>query len=82
MSASPEGACRRGGGSRHRRRRGTAAAIKALDGLSTLIARYDDPAEPYRSRTAPQFVKEHPGDYGHLARVFEWSTSGDDGEGE
>jgi len=59
-----------------------AAATKALDGLSTLIARYDDPAEPYRSRVAPQFVKEHPGDYAHLARVFEWSTSGDDGEGE
>jgi len=56
--------------------------VKALEGLSTLIARYDDPAEPYRSRVAPQFVKEHPGDYAHLARVFEWSTSGDDGEGE
>jgi len=59
-----------------------AAATKALDGLSALIARYDDPAEPYRSRVAPQFVKEHPGDYAHLARVFEWSTSGDDGDGE
>lgn len=58
-----------------------AAAIQALDGLRTLIGRYDDPAQPYRSRTAPQFVKEHPGDYAHLARVFEWSTSGDDGEG-
>ncbi len=57
------------------------AAIQALDGLRNLIRRYDDPAQPYRSRTAPQFVKEHPGDYAHLARVFEWSTSGDDGEG-
>ena len=60
----------------------SAAATKALEGLSGLIARYDDPDEPYRSRVAPQFVKEHPGDYAHLARVFEWSTSGDDGEGE
>lgn len=60
----------------------SAAATKALEGLSALIARYDDPDEPYRSRVAPQFVKEHPGDYAHLARVFEWSTSGDDGEGE
>lgn len=60
----------------------SAAAAKALDGLSGLIARYDDPDEPYRSRVAPQFVKEHPGDYAHLARVFEWSTSGDDGDGE
>ena len=58
------------------------AARKAMDGLVTLIRRYDDPAEPYRSRVAPQFVKEHPGDYAHLARVFEWSTSGDDGDGE
>jgi ATP-dependent helicase/nuclease subunit B len=58
------------------------AARKAMDGLVKLIARYDDPDEPYRSRVAPQFVKEHPGDYAHLARVFEWSTSGDDGEGE
>jgi ATP-dependent helicase/nuclease subunit B len=57
------------------------AAFQALDGLRTLITRYDDPAQPYRSRTAPQFVKDHPGDYAHLARVFEWSTSGDDGEG-
>lgn len=57
------------------------AAVQALDGLRTLITRYDDPAQPYRSRTAPQFVKDHPGDYAHLARVFEWSTSGDDGEG-
>lgn len=58
------------------------AARKAMDGLVKLVERYDDPDEPYRSRVAPQFVKEHPGDYAHLARVFEWSTSGDDGESE
>lgn len=58
------------------------AAIKALDGLRALVQRYDNPAQPYLSRTAPQFVHDHAGDYGHLARVFEWSTSGDDGEGE
>lgn len=58
------------------------AARKAMDGLGKLVERYDDPDEPYRSRVAPQFVKEHPGDYAHLARVFEWSTSGDDGESE
>jgi ATP-dependent helicase/nuclease subunit B len=57
------------------------AAIKALDGLRTLIERYDNPRQPYLSRVAPQFVHDHAGDYGHLARVFEWSTSGDDGEG-
>jgi ATP-dependent helicase/nuclease subunit B len=57
------------------------AAIKALNGLRDLIERYDNPRQPYLSRVAPQFVHDHAGDYGHLARVFEWSTSGDDGEG-
>jgi ATP-dependent helicase/nuclease subunit B len=57
------------------------AAIKALNGLRELIERYDNPRQPYLSRVAPQFVHDHVGDYGHLARVFEWSTSGDDGEG-
>jgi len=32
----------------------------------------------YLSRVAPQFVHDHAGDYGHLARVFEWSTSDED----
>lgn len=58
------------------------AARKAFDGLVELIRKYDDPAHPYLSRTAPQFVHDHAGDYGHLARVFEWSTSGDEGDGE
>jgi len=57
------------------------AAIKALNGLRDLVERYDNPSQPYLSRVAPQFVHDHAGDYGHLARVFEWSTSGDDGEG-
>jgi ATP-dependent helicase/nuclease subunit B len=58
------------------------AAIKALEGLAILINRYDDPAQPYASRTAPQFVKTYASDYDHLARVFEWSASGEDGDGE
>ena len=57
-----------------------AAAEKALNGLEELIARYDNPAQGYPSRTAPQFVKGYPGDYDHLARVFEWSTSGEEVE--
>ncbi|MDB5461021.1 MAG: double-strand break repair protein AddB, partial [Caulobacteraceae bacterium] len=57
-------------------------AEKAFQGLQALIARYEDPAHPYRSRTAPQFVKTYASDYDHLARVYEWSTSGDDEEGE
>lgn len=56
------------------------AAAKAVAGLAELVARFDDPAQPYLSRTAPQFVKARISDYDHLARVFEWSTSGEEGE--
>jgi ATP-dependent helicase/nuclease subunit B len=58
------------------------AANTALNGAIALIRRYDDEKTPYRSRTAPQFVKTYAGDYDHLARVFEWSTAGDDDGGE
>lgn len=56
------------------------AAARALDGLARLIEQFDR-GRPYASRVAPQFVKMHVSDYDHLARVFEWSTSGEeDGE--
>jgi ATP-dependent helicase/nuclease subunit B len=54
------------------------AVDEALAGLERLIARYDKPTQGYTSRTAPQFVKLYASDYDHLARVFEWSTSGED----
>ena len=55
----------------------------AFEGLKTLVARFWEPDRAYVSRSAPQFVHDYAGDYGHLARVFEWSTSGaDEGEGE
>ncbi|WP_334161431.1 PD-(D/E)XK nuclease family protein, partial [Phenylobacterium sp.] len=57
-----------------------AAALKALQGLEDLVARYFEPDRPYVSRTAPQFVKQYASDYDHLARVFEWATSGEEGE--
>ena len=56
------------------------AADRALAGLVELVERYADPAQGYASRTAPQFVKLYASDYDHLARVFEWSTSGEEGE--
>ncbi|MBS0331374.1 MAG: hypothetical protein JSS35_01280, partial [Proteobacteria bacterium] len=56
------------------------AAARALEGLKTLIARYWDPAQPFVSRTAPQFVHQYASDYDHLARVFEWSISGEGDE--
>ena len=57
------------------------AACEALEGAKALLRRYLDPDQAYPSRTAPQFVRQHHGDYDHLARVFEWSTSGEEGEG-
>jgi ATP-dependent helicase/nuclease subunit B len=56
------------------------AVAGALTGLTRLIGRFSDPAQGYASRTAPQFVHLYASDYDHLARVFEWSTSGEEGE--
>jgi ATP-dependent helicase/nuclease subunit B len=56
------------------------AAERALEGLQRLVAQFFEPDRPYVSRTAPQFVRDRHGDYDHLARVFEWSTSGEDDE--
>lgn len=56
------------------------AAERALEGARRLLARYFQPDQPYVSRTAPQFVKSYASDYDHLARVFEWSTSGEEGD--
>jgi ATP-dependent helicase/nuclease subunit B len=56
------------------------AAERALEGLRVLIARYRQPDQPFASRTAPQFVHQYASDYDHLARVFEWSTSGEEGD--
>ncbi|WP_091736584.1 double-strand break repair protein AddB [Phenylobacterium immobile] len=53
------------------------AAESALAGLIALIERYEDPKTGYASRTAPQFVHLYQSEYDHLARVFEWSTSGE-----
>jgi ATP-dependent helicase/nuclease subunit B len=56
------------------------AAENALTGMERLLRRFADPEQGYTSRTAPQFVKLYVSDYDHLARVFEWSTSGEDDE--
>lgn len=51
---------------------------EAVAGLTRMIARFDDPDTPYLAvpdqSKAPQFS-----DYGHLARIKEWSD--DDGQG-
>ena len=46
----------------------------ALDGLQTLIARFDDPATPYRSAPRPEHAPRFT-DYAQLARVKEWSLA-------
>lgn len=55
-----------------------AACDKALAGAIELLEAYRDPERAYPSRTAPQFVRLYASDYDHLARVFEWSTSGEE----
>jgi ATP-dependent helicase/nuclease subunit B len=59
-----------------------AVADLAASRLAAVVARFDDPDTPYRSRERPMFMRRHPGDYDHLARVKEWSLSGDADEAE
>jgi len=49
-------------------------AENALAGLRKLIGMYSNPNTPYRSRPRPMF-KSRFGNYDHLARVREWSSS-------
>ncbi|MCX7312365.1 MAG: double-strand break repair protein AddB [Alphaproteobacteria bacterium] len=61
-----------------------AVADTAAGRLAYVVGRFDNPETGYASRERPMFMRRHPGDYDHLARVKEWSLSGDadDGEGE
>jgi ATP-dependent helicase/nuclease subunit B len=51
----------------------------AEQGLKSLVERFDDPATPYLSQPRAE-AKARYNDYGHLARVREWSISGDEEE--
>jgi ATP-dependent helicase/nuclease subunit B len=53
-----------------------ALAGRALSGLKALIARFDNPATPYRARPRPERAPRF-SDYAHLARVKEWSVMGE-----
>ena len=58
-------------------------ADRALEKLAALARRFDDDNEPYRSLVHPMWTT-HYGEYDHLARVKEWSSTGgavDDGAG-
>jgi ATP-dependent helicase/nuclease subunit B len=50
-------------------------ADRALIKLSELAQRFDDDQTPYRSLVHPMW-RTHYGEYDHLARVKEWSSSG------
>ncbi len=50
-------------------------AEQALAKLSAIAQRFDNENEPYRSLVHPMWTN-HYGDYDHLARVKEWSSSG------
>ena len=50
-------------------------AERALAKLTTLVRRFDDDNEPYRSLVHPMWKARY-GDYDHLARVKEWSATG------
>ncbi|KZD12305.1 double-strand break repair protein AddB [Oceanibaculum pacificum] len=54
-----------------------AVTESARDGLERLIAAYADPATPYLSRPDPDAAPRY-SDYLHLARVKEWSSSGEE----
>ena len=56
-------------------------AQEALDGLAGLVAAFDDPSTPYEARPHPAMAPRY-SDYGHLARLAEWSTGADDGGSE
>ena len=56
-------------------------ADAAFEGLVKRVARFNDPARPYRSWEAPQFLSDRGGgDYDHLARVYEWRVAGAAGD--
>ncbi len=51
-----------------------------LERLETLVRAFENPAQGYVALRRPMF-RGNIGDYGHLARVGEWSISGE-AEGE
>jgi len=57
-------------------------SMAALAGLKARVARFDEQTTPYLSWVAPQFMGNFGGNYDHLARVWEWSVAGADGDAE
>ena len=55
-------------------------ADRALHRLGEVARKFEDPTTPYRSRERPMWMRRAYGDYDHLARVREWSLSGEAGD--
>jgi len=55
-------------------------ADNALKRFTTLVTRFADERQPFRSLVHPMWRARY-GDYDHLARVKEWSAGGDPDEG-
>jgi ATP-dependent helicase/nuclease subunit B len=55
-------------------------AEAALEKLEKRIAWFDDERTPYKSWSAPKYMRRWGGDYNHLARVWEWAVLGAAGE--
>ncbi|PZT95193.1 MAG: double-strand break repair protein AddB [Brevundimonas sp.] len=55
-------------------------AARELERLKQGVAAFDDPATPYPSWVAPQFMGNFGGNYDHLARVWEWHVVGGEDE--
>ena len=55
-------------------------AERELERLKSGVAGFDDPATPYASWVAPQFMGNFGGNYDHLARVWEWHVVGGEDE--
>ncbi|MFD1333797.1 PD-(D/E)XK nuclease family protein, partial [Methylopila musalis] len=55
-------------------------ADEAFAAFAKVVNRFENPDEPYRSLSHPQFLSRPEGPYGHLARVREWSATGGAGE--
>ncbi len=67
-----------GGDERHVHADAATLAAEAREGLTKLVAKFDDPATAYEARPNPEYAPKY-SDYEHLARVKEWSAGSDEG---
>jgi ATP-dependent helicase/nuclease subunit B len=51
----------------------------AYDGLVALLRDFSEEDAAYPAQPAPRYAPRY-SDYGHLARVLEWSLAGEEGE--